>query len=201
MLTSRRITGNHPPDFALQVGLIVVLLLSLVSVPQAGASDTGFEIRYAGTHIDDGMLVLDAQISYQLSPAATEALQNGVALFIIIDVELIRPRKWYLDKTVAEFEHHFKIERHALSGQYLFTNLATGERRRFESMEEMLARLGAITGLRVVDSAQLNSAPAYNGRIRARLDIEALPTPLRPMAYLSKKWRLTSPWYHWQVKP
>jgi hypothetical protein len=45
----------------------------------------------------------------------------------------------------------------------------------------------------------LVSDERYEGALRARLDIEALPAPLRVFAYLSDDWRLTSEWYTWPL--
>ena len=37
--------------------------------------------------------------------------------------------------------------------------------------------------------------------LRVSLDIEALPTPLRPVAYTSFTWHLNSGWSTWKVAP
>ena len=39
----------------------------------------------------------------------------------------------------------------------------------------------------------------YTLAIRAKLDIEALPAPLRPVAYVSPSWRMSSGWYEWNL--
>ena len=39
----------------------------------------------------------------------------------------------------------------------------------------------------------------YIARIRAYLDIESLPPPMRPQAYFSSNWELTNEWYKWEL--
>ena len=41
----------------------------------------------------------------------------------------------------------------------------------------------------------------YSVEVRASLDIEALPSPLRPVAYTSLAWRLNSGWSTWKLAP
>jgi hypothetical protein len=53
--------------------------------------------------------------------------------------------------------------------------------------------------MRLFDGASLDSDAAYRGRLRARLDIEALPSPLRPLAYVSPSWHSTGEWYEWPL--
>ena len=58
--------------------------------------------------------------------------------------------------------------------------------------------LGTIADFPLLDAYLLEGEKHYMLYVRARLDIEALPSPLRPLAYLSSLWRLESEWYRWQ---
>ena len=40
----------------------------------------------------------------------------------------------------------------------------------------------------------------YLVRVDVKLDIEALPLPLRPVAYLKPSWDLTSGWSRWPLE-
>ena len=50
-----------------------------------------------------------------------------------------------------------------------------------------------------LDKGLLATSERYEGALRAWLDIEALPAPLRLLAYLSDDWPLTSEWYTWPL--
>jgi hypothetical protein len=42
---------------------------------------------------------------------------------------------------------------------------------------------------------------AYKVYLKAELDIEELPLPLRPMAYLRPAWKLSTGWTKWPIEP
>jgi len=39
----------------------------------------------------------------------------------------------------------------------------------------------------------------YFGMVKTALEIEALPLPLRPVAYLTPQWHLSSGWFEWPL--
>ncbi|NCF09332.1 MAG: DUF4390 domain-containing protein, partial [Gammaproteobacteria bacterium] len=53
----------------------------------------------------------------------------------------------------------------------------------------------------MLDRRLLRVGVRYGARLRASLDVEALPLPLRPVAYLSSAWDLTSEWHDWLLTP
>ena len=48
---------------------------------------------------------------------------------------------------------------------------------------------------------EMKDGRRYTVRLRGRLDIEALPLPMRPVAYLKPDWSITSDVWAWQLKP
>jgi hypothetical protein len=65
-------------------------------------------------------------------------------------------------------------------------------------MSEALRRLGSLNELRFVVPNEL-PVGQYALDVRASLDIEGLPAPLRPVAYTSRAWHLNSGWLRWKV--
>ena len=58
-----------------------------------------------------------------------------------------------------------------------------------------------LVALRPGDTAGFGNVSTYTlGLNEVYVDIEALPAPLRPVAYLSSPWRLTSEWYEWPLE-
>lgn len=164
-----------------------------------GGHAAGFEVINAATRLESGVYRLDAQIEYRFSPAALEALQNGVPLTIDIEMEVRRRRSWVWDETVHALTQRFQLEYHALSQQYLVGNLNSGERRAFPTRTAALGFMGRIQDFPLLDRSLLAENERYEGALRVRLDIEALPAPLRLFAYLSDDWRLTSEWRAWPL--
>lgn len=175
--------------------LAIVLVLTAVS-PQSTAA--GIKIHNVNSIQVRGMVAMTARIGFDLSAEALEALENGVALNIVVEIEALEQRRWLWDRTVAEHRENFSIERQALSKNYLVTHQY--RRRSFLSLQEALRFIGTLRDYPLVETSALEGDERYRGRIRAWLDIESLPAPMRPTAYMSSNWRLSSDWVEWPIR-
>jgi len=174
-----------------------VLLLGLALLGRAAAD---FKVADVQPKFADQSLVLAGNIDLSLTPQVKEALSKGIPLDVIIEVRLYQYRRFLWDKRIATWSVHRSIQYHALSGQYL---VSTGDpgletRESLLTQQEALKSLGSLNDLKL---ALTNVVPAenYSVDVRASLDIEALPTPLRPVAYTSFAWHLNSGWTTWKV--
>jgi hypothetical protein len=158
------------------------------------SAEPGFRVRNADVRLESGVYFLQARMVFDFSAEAVEAMDNGVTLTVLIDVEVFRQRALW-DRKIFSRESRIEVGIHALSKKYLSKKLDTGETQTYRSLEEMAAALGNVERLPLFEAASLDEEHAYTARVRARLDIEALPSPLRPLAYVSQAWRLTSEWY------
>ena len=64
-----------------------------------------------------------------------------------------------------------------------------------------VSALGEIADLPVIEEKLLEAGETYRMELRSELDIEALPVPLRPTAYMSGSWKLKSEWSTWRIRP
>ena len=169
------------------------------AVPAAPSSeDSGFRVRSANVRLEQGVYLLNASIDFDFSRESIEAMENGVTLTVLLDIEVFKQNALW-DRKILERQTRFQVGIHALSKKYLVKALDSGESRSYRTFEEMAAALGVIDDMRLFNGAFLESAAAYRGRLRARLDIEALPSPLRPLAYVSPSWHLSGEWYEWPL--
>lgn len=203
-LSPHRLLPPGSPELrrVLALSCVACTMLVVLSAPCSSATqpvEPGFEVRDARTRLVDGVHRLDANIDFEFSPEALHAMDNGVPLTVLVEIEIWRERR-LLDKRVAKLLARYRIETHPLSNHYVLKNLNSGETRTYRSFDEMNAKLGTISDLPMLDDQLLRDDRRYNLRLRARLDIEALPAPLRPVAYLSSPWRLTSEWYEWSLE-
>ena len=53
--------------------------------------------------------------------------------------------------------------------------------------------------MKLFDKNRLKNNKKYIARIRLYLDIDSLPSPLRPRAYFSSDWNISSQWYKWEI--
>ena len=185
----------------LRLALALAMLL-----PAAGRSDDaapaggGFVVEHAALRTVGGTYVVDARIDFAFSEDNLEAMRNGVALTVVVDIEVRRERGRWWDETLVARELPYRIETNVLTGRYRVRNLDSGSTRNYRSLEEMTKTLGHLESVPIIARARLSDDAHYAARIRARLDIEALPSPLRPIAYLSPRWRLNSGWFEWRVE-
>lgn len=162
------------------------------------ASAAGITVENAATHMVNDFYVVDADIKYQLSDEAIEAITNGVPVTITIEIEIRQPRNYLWDVKIAKIRQRYRVEHHALTGQYLIVNLVNGTRRHFPSIDAAALALGTLEQVPVVKQGRLSPHSTYKASLRARLDLEALPAPLRLIAFFSPSWYLSSGWYRWE---
>ena len=155
-------------------------------------------IKAAQTSLVNDMYTISADMIFEFSDDALEALQSGVALFIEFDVQVKRHRAYLWDKKLLTLTRRLKIERHALTERYVITDLVEDERRVFDSIDAALDGLGEIADIPVAPNSEFSDGE-FDIALRARLDIEALPAPMRPIAYISPAWRMSSGWYKWTL--
>lgn len=176
-------------------GIWLLLLFGLA----ARADDIA--VVHVEGHGDGDSYLVNARVTIDLSPDARDALESGVPLQFAFDFEVHRPRRLMWDRRLLVLRRACKLERHALANKYVVTDLVTHRRRVHTSIDDALESLGQLTGISLGKSAGLLAEPGLRGRLRAQLDIEALPAPLRPIAYLSPSWRLKSRWQSWSISP
>jgi len=176
----------------------VVLCLTL-GLSQ-GAWAQNFTIRSVETHLHDKVYLLDANIDYQFSDATLEALRNGVPLIVLLDIKVEQERNWWLNKTIAELQQGYLLLYHALTEKYIVNNLNSGAQENYDHLNTALAALGKVKDLPILDAQLANKGNRYSVKLKTHLDLDSLPAPMRPLAYISSDWRLESDWYKWPLQ-
>lgn len=179
---------------------LTLSVLLLVALPLWAAA-AEFSVESVRTHIDEGAYLLDARIDYDFSADALEALDNGVPLTIEMHVQVRREDAWIWEDSLADIQLRYAIRYKPLSEQYEVYRLPGDRGRGFISREAAIAALGEVKDLQLVNADRLEGGEKYEVQIKVELDIEELPLPLRPMAYLSPSWNLGSAWTKWPLLP
>lgn len=143
---------------------------------------------------------LNASIDYQFDDAVLEALNNGVAVTLVLDIEVVRKRNYLWDEVVVNLRRRSRLEFHALSRLYVLNDLNEGARYTYLSAGSAIRALGSISRLPLLDSRILKAGSEYVIRLRPYIDVEELPPPLRPVAYISPEWKLTDEWKTWPLQ-
>ncbi len=178
------------------------LLAALALALWAGlAAAAEIAVREASVEVVNGMYTVGAGIDYRFSPEVLGALDSGIRLTMLVEVEIRQARRFVWDTAVARVVRSYRLQRHELAKQYVVEDTTSGQRRNFPTLDAAIAALGHGAPIPVVDRAQLQEGATYYARLRASLDIDALPAPLRPVAFLSPSWRLSSDWYAQAIAP
>ena len=183
----------------LALATLVLATLALGHSVHAAPASPGFAVEHAALRTAGELYVADARIECRFSDDSLEAMRNGVPLTVVVEIEVRRKRGRWWDETLAASEFGYRMESNVLTGRYRIRNLHDGQMRNFRSLDEMTEALGDLRSIPVIGRDRLSGGERYTARIRAHLDIEALPSPLRPIAYLSPDWRLDSGWFEWRI--
>lgn len=184
--------------------LLIFALLSVAAadvVAQESIEREGyFEVRSADTRIVDGVHTLDARLQLVLSSEALRALSSGVPLTIELQLEVIRVRRFYIDDAEAELAVRYELEYRPLSQRYIVRNLNSGDQDSFATLYSALNNLGRVQDLPVIDDALLEPGKRYRLRLRALLNTQQYPAPLRLLFFWRDQWQLESDWFEWMLE-
>jgi hypothetical protein len=181
--------------------VLAALMLAAQVTAQSPIERQGyFEVRSASTTLENDVYRLDARLQLVLSTDALEALNAGVPLTIELQTQIIRVRRFYLDEIEADLATRFELEYRPLSQRYIVRNLNSEEQSSFATLFSALNNLGRITSLPVIDAALLDPDSGYRIRVRAMLQTQQYPAPLRLLFFWRSEWHLQSEWYEWILK-
>lgn len=176
--------------------LALVFFLLPASLAWGASPALDFEVRRVDTRIDGETWLLDAGIDLDFNRESREAMESGVPLTVLVEIEVTRGRL-LRDERIRRAHMRYRFERHALSERYVITHAASGRTRTYATFEDARASLGTIRGLALIERDRIVPGHRYRVRLRARLDIDALPSPLRPLAWFRSLWRLRDDWFTW----
>lgn len=180
---------------------VLLLVLGGTLAPPARAD---FDIGRAEPFIQERTLHVNTQFALTLNARTEEALSKGIPLEIVYEINLVRHRWWWTNKVIADWSLRRRIFFHALSRQYVVTGLTDSEpAESFSSLSQALAHAGDLSELTLPLTAKKHFEPGASHLVtlRAYLDIESLPTLMRPLAYVTPSWRLNTGWTEWPVQP
>ncbi|WP_300970922.1 DUF4390 domain-containing protein [Thiocapsa sp.] len=175
----------------------LLLLMSAAS----GAAKDGLRVEKIETRLVDDTFFMNAVLDYRFSTEALEALENGVPLTILVQIQVRRVGAWLWEDSRVDLQLRYAIRYKPLSERYEVYRLPGTEGRSFVSRDAAIRALGEITDLSLIGASSLEDDADYEVQIRASLDIEELPLPLRPIAYLKPSWKLSSGWSKWPLTP
>lgn len=173
-------------------------LLCWLALPMTVQADQ-FTVNQAQVYQIGSSYIVNASISYQLTPRVKEALENGVPITFFQQIQLLDRTPllwgwWQWDQVIWETEIRYELRYHDLSKQYMLHSLDAENHRNFTTLDSALNAMGNIANL-TLPPAFTNTTDNIVLQLRSGIDLTALPSPMRPGAMISSKWDLTSEWF------
>ena len=181
-------------SFSLRFASIGLALFLLVMPAMAG-----IDITQAGLEAVDEGYAITAQFDVELTPRLEEALNSGVALYFVVDFELVRPRWYWFDERSVASRLQYRLTYHALSRQYrLWTGML---HQPFATLPEALRVLGRVRSWVVLERDQVVPGRTYQAGVRMQLDPSLLPKPFQLTAITNREWSLSADWRRFAFSP
>jgi hypothetical protein len=147
----------------------------------------------------DGEVVMNAEFDFTFNPTLEEALQNGIPLYFVLEIELARARWYWLDEKVLQSALTYRVSWNALTRQYrVASGLLT---QNYGSLEEVERYIGRVNSRPVIRVDALTKGARYDAAVRLRLDVNQLPKPFQVNALASREWTLASEWQRFAFTP
>jgi hypothetical protein len=180
--------------------LAALLLAFALAVPaQLAAQTYGIEVRRAIVTTAEDHYLLEADIDIVLSPPLEDALHKGIALYFLLEFEMVRSRwYWFNDKAVSR-QQQYRLQFNALTRQYRIG--AGGFYQNFPTLNEALLVMTRVRRREDMEPGALSKGTSYTAGLRLRLDTSQLPKPFNLNALGSREWSLGSDWVRWTVTP
>ncbi len=161
----------------------------------------GIEARKASIEAQEDGWYADADFEIDFNPVLADAVQRGVALYFVADIEIKRNRWYWLDERVLSAQHSARLSYNALTSQYRVVIGAGPLAQRFDDVSSAVVSMARVRNWRIGDRSALRPGQKYSVQVRMRLDVNQLPKPFQLNAITNREWALASDWYQFDFKP
>lgn len=165
----------RPPGLKGRVGPLVfffALLLTLLSSVAKAESLQGFDL----VRSDDGFY-LDFTANFELSSSVEAALQKGVALSFVAEVQVFRERWYWRDQRVSRVSRAWRLYYQPLTRQYRVS--FGGVNLSFDNIADALAVVQRVSQWKVAEAVDIAPTGQYYLQLTYQLDTSALPRPVQ----------------------
>ncbi len=142
-------------------------------------------VQLAAERVDGGVYV-SAQMRLELAPAVADALQKGVAVHFVAQVQLLRDRWYWYDKRIATATRQMRLTYQPLT-QHWKLSLTQGAGARsglalnqtFDTLAEALQALSRLSRWKIAENVDMDPDVRHYVEFSFKLDSSELPRPLQ----------------------
>ena len=140
----------------------------------------------------DGLVLLSADFTLSLTETLRDAVNRGLALYFVVELQIQRGRWYWFDENVVTALLEWRLSYHALTRQ--FRVASNGRSDSYGSLEEALAAMSSVKRWHVAPLSQFEARTVYEVWVRMRLDTTRLPKPFQMTALTDRDWNPQSEW-------
>lgn len=189
-------TSPNPIAWLLRMGMTLLLTTGLLLATTVHAEDIRIK-SVALDAIEEGYQ-FNADVEIALNPMLERALERGIVLYFVSELNLLNPRWYWLDEKVARSKQREALSYYALTRQYRLSRGSLSQN--FSTLKGALQALGRLRNRPIVANSELNQETEYIAELRVWLDLSRLPKPFQVEALSSKEWNLSSDTLQWNVR-
>lgn len=189
-------TKPDPIARLLRVAATLLLAAGLLLTAPVQAED--IRIKSVALDAADEGYQFNADVEIALNPMLERALEKGIVLYFVTELNLLSPRWYWLDEKVARSKQREALSYYALTRQYRLSRGSLSQN--FSTLKEALQVLGRLRNRPIVANSELSQEAEYIAELRVWLDLSRLPKPFQVEALSSREWNLSSDTLQWNVR-
>lgn len=175
--------------FHLLLGLMLTCLC-LMSSGVALALD-GIEIKEARIEASEDGFRLASIFDLDLNHGLEDAVTKGIPLYFTTEIELTRPRWYWLDEKTLRSKHTLRLSYNVLTRKYIVSVVGSVQQS-FNSLEEALFLVRRPNRWLIAGRGALKNGEVYNVSLRMALNLEFMSKPFQVNAINNSDWKLSS---------
>jgi hypothetical protein len=149
----------------------------------------------------DGALLLQSSLRIDLSSTVEDALQKGMPIYFVTEVELMRDRWYWYDKKVGAATRHYRLAYQPLTRKWRLNvsrdpigvvGLASSLSQTFETLPEAMSAIRRTVNWKLADMTDIDVDNKYTLSFKFRLDVSQLPRPFQMTAGSQAEWNLNT---------
>src|SRR3954451_4829728 len=175
-----------------------ILLFALLALASTAYAESSIRVKSVGLEAVDQGYQFDADFEISLNSKLEYALEKGMVLYFLTELNLINERWYWFDERIAQSRVREGLSYYPLTRQYRVSRGAPYQN--FGTLKEVLHALGRVRNRPIIANFELKPDTEYTVELRMWLDIAALPKPFQVETLSSKDWDLSTGILRWSTK-
>lgn len=184
------ITPSSPGSSPRRRAWVALLAACALGVLVTHAHADSVPLTNAEVRVEDDHVLLNVDFALSLNSTLEEALQRGIPLYFVLEVDIQRPRWYWFDEKVLTHSTMYRVSYQPLTRQYRIASGLLSQT--VDTLQEVERLIGRVTARTIANAADLEKGARYDVVVRLRLDQNQLPKPFQINALASREWHLAS---------